>query len=72
MNAAFLTACQLVARWNGVITTGTLANWRTKKVGPSYMKMRGRVLYPLDSVIKWEAENQREIAQNDNDRVIYE
>lgn len=72
MNAAFLTACQLVARWNGVITTGTLANWRTKKVGPSYMKMRGRVLYPLDSVVSWERENQREItAQNDN-KVTYE
>jgi hypothetical protein len=26
----FLTAEELVARWNNAVTTGTLANWRGK------------------------------------------
>lgn len=54
---AFLTAAQLSARWNGVVTTGTLANWRSKKVGPAFTKLRGKVLYPLDKVTAWETAN---------------
>lgn len=53
----FLTAEQLARRWAGIVTTGTLANWRSKRVGPQFVKLRGRVLYPLDRVTAWEAEN---------------
>lgn len=65
MDMAFLTARQLIQRWNGVITTGTLANWRTKRVGPAFTKLRGRVLYPLDQIEQWEKANLKE-AINDN------
>lgn len=54
---AFLTATDLAGRWNGAFTTGTLANWRSKKVGPAFIKLRGRVLYPLDKVEAWEISN---------------
>lgn len=59
----FLTAHQLAARWNGAFTTGTLANWRYKKVGPAFVKARGRILYPTDQVEAWEAKNMH---ANDN------
>ena len=62
---AFLTANQLAQRWNGVVTTGTLANWRSKRVGPPFTKLRGRVLYPVDQVEAWEAANLMK-AVNDN------
>lgn len=54
---AFLTPHQLAQRWNGVVTTGTLANWRSKGVGPSFTKLRGRVLYPLAAVQDYERQN---------------
>lgn len=60
----FLTPTQLVRRWGDVVTTGTLANWRSKKVGPTYSKMRGRILYPVAQLEAWEAKNLH--AVNDN------
>jgi hypothetical protein len=57
MQSQFFTAAQLVQRWNGVVTTGTLANWRSKHVGPAFVKLRGRILYPADKVCEWEATN---------------
>lgn len=50
----FITADELVARWGYVVTRGTLANWRSKRVGPPFIKLRTRVLYPLDSLIMFE------------------
>jgi len=32
----------------------TLANWRNKRIGPSYIKFGRRVLYPLDKLIEYE------------------
>lgn len=61
---AFLTPQELAQRWCGAVTTGTLANWRCKGVGPDFMKLRGRVLYPSAKVEAWEAENT--VAANDN------
>lgn len=61
----FLTPQQLAQRWAGVVTTGTLANWRCQRVGPAFTKTRGRVLYPLAKVEAWEAKNT--IAANDNE-----
>lgn len=62
-STAFLTPHQLVQRWNGVVTTGTLANWRSKGVGPAFTKLRGRVLYPLAQVQDFEATSLRGAAQ---------
>lgn len=62
--ATFLTPQQLVARWSRAVTTGTLANWRSQRVGPSFTKLRGRVLYPLVSVEEWERKNLK--AANDD------
>ena len=64
VDTPFLTPRQLTDRWRGAITTGTLANWRSKGLGPNYVKLGGRVVYQLDQVEAWEAQNMR--AANDN------
>lgn len=53
----FLTADDVVSRWGGVVTRGTLANWRCKKVGPPFVKLRARVVYPIDGLTEWERAN---------------
>lgn len=54
MPGTYLTPAELVLRYKGSITTRTLANWRSNREGPSYTKIGGRVLYPMESVTKWE------------------
>lgn len=55
----FLSDEQLVERWNGAVSKGTLANWRSKGTGPAYVKFGSRVRYPLAQVEAWEAANLR-------------
>ena len=50
----FLTPTDLVDRWGGAITTGTLANWRSKGRGPAFVKIGSRVLYLLADVQAYE------------------
>jgi hypothetical protein len=50
-----MTPQALVDRWQASITLVTLATWRSRKLGPRYIKIGGRVLYPLDGVEEWEA-----------------
>lgn len=40
------------------IAKSTLANWRNKKTGPPYVKLRNRVLYPAVELREW-FESQR-------------
>ncbi|RHD71608.1 DNA-binding protein [Olsenella sp. AM30-3LB] len=35
------------------VTTGTLANWRSKGVGPSYCKLGSKIVYLLDDVMTY-------------------
>ena len=35
----------------------TLYQWRLAKYGPAYIELRGNILYPLDSVEKFEKDN---------------
>ncbi len=34
------------------VTTGTLANWRSKRIGPPWMRLGG-VRYPLIGLMRW-------------------
>ena len=54
MEKTFLGPADLVARYNGQVSLKTLANWRSMKTGPSYVKVGSRVMYPLEAVIEWE------------------
>lgn len=52
-----LTPSQLVERWEGAYSAGTLANWRagnSEMRGPGFIKSQGRVLYPMASVEAFE------------------
>lgn len=56
--AQFLTPHDLVKRWAGAVTVGTLANWRAQGSGPAFTKIGARVRYSLDAVATYERENQ--------------
>lgn len=58
----FLTPAELAKRWNGAVTVGTLANWRSNSTGPAFQKIGTRVRYSLAKVLEWEAAN----VANDN------
>lgn len=62
----FLTADELIERWNGAVSKGTLANWRSQGKGPDFVKPFGRVQYLLSSVIAWEKENMGGTQPDDN------
>lgn len=53
-NVRLLTPQALAERWQQSITLVTLATWRSRKLGPRYIKIGGRVLYPLDGIEEWE------------------
>lgn len=62
----FLTAAEVSQRWGGAVSTGTLANWRAQKKGPSYQKLGSKVRYPVAQLEQWEAANMKMNAANDN------
>jgi hypothetical protein len=53
----FLTETELVARYRGRISAGTLRNWRSQGRGPPYVKVGRTVLYPHAALKTWELTN---------------
>lgn len=49
----FLTQRDVAVRWS--LSIRTLEGWRYKGVGPTYTKIRGRVLYPIEAIERLEA-----------------
>lgn len=56
MEKRYLRAKEVVARYDGTIKLQTLANWRSQKSGPPYIKLGGYVMYPVDELEAWEAQ----------------
>lgn len=55
-----LTPEELTERWeHHGVTLRTLERWRWpgKKRGPAYVKIRNKVMYPLEAVEQYEREN---------------
>ena len=52
-----LNSVELSRRWN--LSPRTLERWRWQGVGPQYLKIRGRVVYRLDDIQAFEAEQVR-------------
>jgi hypothetical protein len=48
---------EVVDRYRGEICSATLRNWRSLKVGPSFLKLGKSVLYPLAELETWESKN---------------
>ena len=55
----YLTVKELIDRWRGQISATTLANWRSERKGPAFVKIGGRVLYPLQDVVAYEEKSRR-------------
>lgn len=49
-----LTAKDLVDRWGGAVSEGTLTNWRCLRKGPAYIKLGRSVRYPESAVVAFE------------------
>lgn len=60
----YLRPRELAERWLGVVTMSTLDNWRSQKRGPRFVKIGGRVLYPIDEVVAYERRNLRGTPNN--------
>lgn len=58
MSEKFLTSEDLLQRWCNRITSGTLANWRSRGVGPIWSYIGPRILYALADVEAWEAQQR--------------
>ena len=54
----FLTPDEVVLRYRGEVTLGTLANWRALKYGPDFNKVGKAVLYPVAGLEAWDARNR--------------
>jgi hypothetical protein len=50
----FLTPSEVAERYGKTISVRTLANWRSTRNSPPYVKVGGRVLYPIDGLVEWE------------------
>lgn len=57
----FLTPYQLYKRWGGAISPKTLANWRVKGSGPRFVKIGGRIAYPVGAVLEFELGQDRKV-----------
>jgi len=51
----YLSVEEVAKRYDGLISVRTLNNWRTQGNGPAFVKLGGKVAYPLDKLIEWEA-----------------
>ena len=58
-NPQFLNPEDLVARWQGTVKETTLSTWRSRGLGPKFVKIGGRVLYRLNDVMIYETRNTR-------------
>lgn len=54
----FLTAEEVAERYRGGISVGTLRNWRSMRLGPSFVKAGKVVLYPIDELDAWDERNK--------------
>jgi hypothetical protein len=53
----FLTLEEVVERYRGQVSEGTLRNWRSMRIGPSFTKIGKAVLYPLEELDRWDRRN---------------
>lgn len=53
----FLTPEEVIERYRGGISVGTLRNWRAMRIGPTFVKIGKAVLYPVDELDAWDEKN---------------
>jgi hypothetical protein len=50
----FLTPEEVIARYRGQVSGGTLRNWRCMRIGPSFLKIGKSILYPSSGLDRWD------------------
>jgi hypothetical protein len=50
----FLKPQEVVERYRSEVSEGTLRNWRSMRIGPSFVKIGKAILYPLEELHRWE------------------
>jgi hypothetical protein len=53
----YLTPEEVSERYRGEISPGTLRNWRSMRIGPSFVKVGKGVLYPVTELEVWDRKN---------------
>lgn len=53
----YLTNEEVVERYRNQVSEGTLRNWRSKRIGPSFIKIGKAVLYPIEELERWDRSN---------------
>jgi hypothetical protein len=53
----YLTDDEVSARYRGLVSVGTLRNWRAQRVGPPFVKIGKAVLYPVEGLDAWDRRN---------------
>jgi hypothetical protein len=56
--AKYLTPDEVAERYRDQISVGTLRNWRSMRVGPSFVKIGKAVLYPVSELDVWDEQNR--------------
>lgn len=54
---AYLMLEEVITRYRGEVSEGTLRNWRTMRIGPSFIKIGKAVLYPVGELDRWDKFN---------------
>ncbi len=55
--SVYLTLEEVVERYRNQVSEGTLRNWRSKRIGPSFIKIGKSVLYPVNELDRWDRSN---------------
>lgn len=53
----YLTADEVTERYRGTVSARTLANWRSLKIGPKFIKIGKAVLYDQADIDAWDERN---------------
>lgn len=53
----YLTLDEVIERYRNQISEGTLRSWRSKRIGPSFIKIGKAVLYPVNDLGRWDRSN---------------
>lgn len=54
---AYLTIDEVIERYRGQISEGTFRNWRSLRIGPSFIKIGKVPLYPVEELDRWDRSN---------------
>jgi hypothetical protein len=55
--SVYLTLEEVVERYRNQVSEGALRNWRSKRIGHSFIKIGKAVLYPVNELDRWDRSN---------------